>query len=187
MRWAVLYARSRQVPAAVTAVVVSTVAVWLLSGDDWTLPQALLALAAAVAVAAIGLSGQDPGLDRTAALPWPVRRFAHLALIGVLAGALVLGVQELGLSTVDTGVILRDAAGLTGLAGLAATTAGGQFGWTLPLLWCAISPFVPQDGSATSHIAAWLLQPRETPAATWTAVTLAVMGAAAYTAWGGRR
>ena len=103
----------------------------------------MLTLTAGIAVAAIGLSGQDPDLDRTAALPWPVRRFAHLALIGLAAGGAVLAVQELGTPTVDLSIILRDAAGLLGLAGLAATVAGGQFGWTLPLLWAAITPVRP--------------------------------------------
>ncbi|NBH08229.1 hypothetical protein GTY80_33950, partial [Amycolatopsis sp. SID8362] len=100
---------------------------------------------------------------------------------------LVAGVQELGAEAVDLAVVTRDAAGLAGLAGLAATVAGGQFGWTLPLAWCAISPFVPREDTTAIRVTAWLLQPPGTPAATWTAVVLAVAGAVAYTAWGGRR
>ncbi|RSM42011.1 hypothetical protein DMA12_22435 [Amycolatopsis balhimycina DSM 5908] len=187
MRWAVLYARSRQLPAAAAAVLAVTFGVWFLGRDSWTPILVALTLTAAVAVAAIGLSGQDTDLDRTAALPWPVRRFAHLALIGVVAGALVLGVQELGPSAVDLAIVVRDAAGLAGLAGLAATFAGGQFGWTLPLAWYAVSPFVPHDGSTVSRVTAWLLQSPETAPATWTAVVLAVLGVVSYTGWGGRR
>ncbi|WP_033263106.1 hypothetical protein [Amycolatopsis vancoresmycina] len=187
MRWLTLYARSRQVPAAFAALLAVTAAVWVPGRDSWNAILAALALTAGVAVTATGLSGQDADLDRTAARPWPVRRFAHLALLGVAAGALVLGVQELGSSTVAVAVVVRDAAGLAGLAGLAVTAAGGHFGWTLPLAWCAISPFVPADGSASSRVAAWLLQPPGTAAATGTAVVLAVAGAVAYTTWGGRR
>lgn len=187
MRWATLYARSRQLPAAFGALLVATSGVWFLGRDSWGGIFATLALTTAVAVAAIGLSGQDPDLDRTAALPWPVRRFAHLALIAVLSGAVVLGVQELGPSPVAASIIVRDAAGLAGLAGLAATVAGGQFGWTLPLAWSAASLFVPGDPTTVNRVAAWLLQPPETPAATWTAVVLAIAGAVTYTAWGGRR
>ena len=187
MRWAILYARSRQLPAAAAVLPVVTVGVWFLGRDSWHTILAALTLTAAVAVAAIGLSGQDADLDRTAALPWPVRRFAHLALIGVVAGALVLGVQQLGLSAVDVAVVVRDAAGLAGLAGLAATVAGGQFGWTLPLAWYAVSPLVPKSDSTVSRVTAWLLEPPETVAATWTAVVLAVLGVVAYTGWGGRR
>ncbi|MGW4062575.1 hypothetical protein ACWEGE_30130 [Amycolatopsis sp. NPDC004747] len=187
MRWAVLYARSRQLPAAFGALLVATCGVWFLGRDAWGEILAALALTTAVAVAAIGLSGQDPDLDRTAALPWPIRRFAHLALVAVAAGAVVLGVQQLGSSPVEASIIVRDAAGLAGLAGLAATIAGGQFGWTLPLSWAAASLFVPNDPSVVNRIAAWLLQPPGTPAATWTAAALAATGAATYTAWGGRR
>jgi hypothetical protein len=182
-----LYARSRQVPAAFTALLVATAGLWFLARGSWAPLPVMLTLTAGIAVAAIGLSGQDPDLDRTAALPWPVRRFAHLALIGLAAGGAVLVVQELGTSTVDLSIILRDAAGLLGLAGLAATVAGGQFGWTLPLLWAGMAPFVQDDGSATSHVVAWMLQPPGTAAATWTAVVLAVAGAVAHTGWGGRR
>lgn len=184
MRWAVLYARSRQLPAAAIALVVSTVLIRLLSGAGWAVFQASLALTAAVAVAAIGLSGQDPDLDRAAALPWPRRRFAHLVLIGVAAVGAVLAV---GSSNVDLPVIVRDAAGLLGLTGLAATTAGGQFGWTLPVAWSAVALFVRDDGTTASEVAAWTLQPAGTPAATWTAVIAAVAGVVAYTVWGGRR
>ncbi|MEV6446526.1 hypothetical protein [Amycolatopsis sp. NPDC051716] len=187
MRWATLYARSRQLPVAFAALLVATSGVWFLGRDSWNTVVVALTLTTAVAVAAIGLSGQDPDLDRTAALPWPIRRFAHLALIAIVAGAVVLGVQELGPSAVAASIIVRDAAGLAGLAGLAATMAGGQFGWTLPLAWSAVSPFVPRDSSTLSRVLTWALQPAETPAATWTAVLLAATGAAAYTAWGGRR
>jgi hypothetical protein len=186
MRWATLYARSRQVPAAFTALLVATAGLWFLARDSWSALPLTLTLAAGVAVAAIGLSGQDPDLDRTAALPWPIRRFAHLALIGLAAGGAVLAVQELGPSTVAWSIISRDAAGLLGLAGLAATVGGGQYGWTLPLLWCAIGPLVPGD-STVNHVVGWMLQPPDTTAATWTAVVLAVSGAVTYTFWGGRR
>ncbi|MGK3201203.1 hypothetical protein [Amycolatopsis sp. MEPSY49] len=187
MRWVTLYARSRQVPAAFTALPAATAGVWFLARDSWSSIPVMLTLTAGIAVAAIGLSGQDPDLDRTAALPWPVRRFAHLALIGVAAGGAVLAVQQLGSVTVDMSIIVRDAAGLLGLAGLAATVAGGQYGWTLPLVWAGITPFVQNDGTTTSRVVAWMVQPAGVPAATWTAVTLAVAGTAAYTARGGRR
>jgi hypothetical protein len=187
MRWAALYARSRQLPAACAALLVATFGLWFLGRDSWGILLVVLTLAAGIAVAAIGLSGQDADLDRAAALPWPVRRFAHLALIGLAAGALVLGVQQLGTSVVDLSIIARDAAGLAGLAGLAATVAGGQFGWTLPLAWFAISPFVPADDSTATRVTAWMLQPPATTAATWTSVVLALAGAVAYTGWGGRR
>jgi hypothetical protein len=187
MRWAALYARSRRLPAAFAALLVTTSGLWLLGRDYWNVLLVVLTLTAGIAVAAIGLSGQDADLDRTAALPWPIRRCAHLALVGLAAAVIVVGVQQLGPASVDTAIVLRDAAGLAGLTGLAATLAGGQYGWTLPLAWGAVSPFVPDDGSTGIRITTWLLQPPDTPAATWTAAVLAAAGAAAYTTRGPRR
>ncbi|MCR6487241.1 hypothetical protein M8542_30870 [Amycolatopsis sp. OK19-0408] len=184
MRWTVLYARSRHLPAAFAALVACPAGIRLLAGGDWALPHALLALTAAIAVAAIGLSGQDPDLDRTAALPWRPRRFVHLLSVGVAAAGAVLVVQ---LGAVPVSLILRDAAGLLGLAGLAATIAGGQFGWTLPVGWCAVALFVPRDGTTAAGVAAWVLQPVGAGVAMWTAVVLAVAGTASYTVFGARR
>lgn len=186
MRWVTLYARSRQVPAAFAALLVGTAGVWGLSGDVWSPILAALALTCGIAVAAIGLSGQDVDLDRTAAMPWVPRRLAHVVLIGALAGGAVLAAQSFGTPHVEMSIITRDAFGMLGLTGIAATVAGGQYGWTLPLAWFAIAPLVPpRDVSA--KVVAWMLQPSGTPAATWTAVILGVTGIVAYSGWGGRR
>ncbi len=184
-----LYLRSRQVPVAAAGLLVAVCAARTLAWSSWTPTFALLAVTAAVAVAAIGLSGQDVDLDRTSALPWPMRRLAHLALIGVVAGAVVLAVQQVGDTPVDTWLVVRDSAGSAGLAGLAATVAGGQFGWTLPLLWFAVALFVPENPPVTTgtEIAAWAFQPGDSVAANSTAMTLMVAGLVAYTGWGGRK
>jgi hypothetical protein len=62
----------------------------------WSVLPAAMALTAGIAVAAIGLSGQDADLDRTAAIPWPARRFGHMLLIGTVAGGAVLVAQTRG-------------------------------------------------------------------------------------------
>lgn len=186
MRWMTLYARSRQVPAAFAALLLGVAGVWGLSGDSWSPFLAALALTCGIVIAAIGLSGQDVDLDRTAAMPWLPRRLAHIVLIGALAGGAVLVAQSLGTFQVDISIIVRDALGLLGLAGIAATVAGGQYGWTLPLAWFAIAPLVPPL-DAYAKVVAWMLQPADTPAATWTAVVLGVAGIVAYAGWGGRR
>ena len=189
MRWAALYARSRQVPIAAAGLVLVVGGVWAVSWNSWSLLSASVAVTAGVAVAAIGLSGQDVDLDRTAALPWPVRRLAHLVLIGAVTGALVLAVQRLGDAPVGAGLVIRDSAGAIGLAGLTATVAGGQFAWTLPLAWVAVAVFVPENppvGTGT-EIVAWMLQPGDSVAANVTAVVALAAGLAAYTRWGGRK
>lgn len=69
-----LYARSRQVPASLAAVVISAVAVWTLARDGGGGPgdprSAVLVLATGAMAVSIGLSGQDIALDRTAAIRW---------------------------------------------------------------------------------------------------------------------
>jgi hypothetical protein len=101
----------------------------------------------------------------------------------------VLGVQRLGAAPVDTWLVVRDSAGALGLAGLTATVAGGQFGWTLPLAWVAVAVFVPEAPpvSTGTRIVAWMLQPGDSVAADATAVAAAMIGLVAYTRWGGRK
>lgn len=189
MRWFVLYARSRQVPVAAAGLVAVIGGVWLLWRDSWTLLAASMAITGAVAVAAIGLSGQDVDLDRTAAIRWPVRRLAHLVAIGVVTGVLVLAVQQLSGSPVDTWLLVRNSAGALGLAGFAATIAGGHFGWTLPLFWFAVAVFAPEpaDRPVSTEIVAWMLQPGDSVAANWTGLAAGLIGLTAYTWSGGRK
>ncbi|HWD01863.1 MAG TPA: hypothetical protein VG674_05305 [Amycolatopsis sp.] len=184
MRWLALYARSRRLPASFAALVVCTVAVRVLAGSDWSVLFAALTLGAAVAVAATGLSGQDIDLDRTAAFGWSPRRLVHLATVGVLAVGVLLLVQA---DVVPTAVILRDGLGLTGLAGLAATLFGGQFGWTFPLLWLVVGLFPPRTPEAAAHIIAWPLQPADISVTWWLAAALFAVGVATYSAVGARR
>lgn len=181
-----LYARSRHLPMGMSVLLGFTVALWLAMYSVWSLFPAAVALAAGVSVAAIGLSGQDADLDRAAARPWPPLRFAHILLIGAAALVAVLVVQTFGSSTVDIAPLLRDAAGLLGLAGLAATLFGGQFGWTLPLAWFALAPFVPPD-DAKAKVLAWFFQPAASTPAAWTAWICFALGAALYTLIGARR
>jgi hypothetical protein len=186
MRWAVLYARSRQVPASFAALLVGTAAVWFLARDSWSLLPVSLALTVAVAVTATGLSGQDADLDRSAAISWFPRRGAHLLLIGVLAAGAVLvpRLWETGLVPVE--MVLRNAGGLLGLAGISAVLFGGAFGWTLPLFAFAVAFVTPPDEETVTDVATWIFQPTEVAAATWTAAVLGVVGAGSYALFGRR-
>src|SRR5690349_22742855 len=95
-----LYARSRQVPASLAAMVISAVSVWALapggSGEprDPRLPALLLA--AGVMAASTGLGGQDLELDRTAAIRWVPRRAVHVLLAGAAVAAVLPAVQTMG-------------------------------------------------------------------------------------------
>ncbi|MFI1730087.1 hypothetical protein ACH40E_12790 [Streptomyces acidicola] len=184
MRWLTLYARSRQVPASLAAVVISAVAVWALVRDggegpgDPRLPVLLLATGAMAA--SIGLSGQDLALDRTAAIGWVPRRAAHVLLAGVVVAAVLLTVQTLGEGMATTAFVVRDSAGLMGLVALGAALSGGQYAWALPFAWLSFSFFAPPATSAPMQVATWMMLPAGTAAGTWTALVLAVAGTAAY-------
>ncbi|MDX3855220.1 hypothetical protein [Streptomyces sp. AK02-01A] len=191
MRWLTLYARSRQIPASLAAVVISAVAVWALARDggegpgDPRLPAFVLATGAMAA--SIGLSGQDLALDRAAAIRWAPRRAAHVLLAGAVVGTVLLIVQTMGEDMATTAFVVRDSAGLMGLVGLGAALSGGQYAWTLPFASLVFSFFAPPATSVPMQVATWMLLPPGTAAATWTALGLTVAGAAAYAVAGPRR
>ncbi|MGW0756926.1 hypothetical protein ACWD1Y_10620 [Streptomyces sp. NPDC002814] len=191
MRWLMLYARSRQVPASLAAVVISTVAAWALARDggegagDPRLP--VLVLATGTMAASIGLSGQDLALDRTAAIRWVTRRAAHVLLAGAVVAAVLLTAQSMGESMATTAFVVRDSAGLMGLAALGAALSGGQYAWTLPFAWLSLSLLAPPATSTPTQVATWMLLPPGTPAGTWAALLLWGAGTAAYALAGPRR
>ncbi|WP_055600046.1 hypothetical protein [Streptomyces aureus] len=191
MRWLTLYARSRQVPASLAAVVISAVAVWALARDggdgpgDPRLP--VLILATGAMAASIGLRGQDLALDRTAAIGWVPRRAAHVLLIGAVVGTVLLTVQTMGEDMATTAFVVRDSAGMMGLVALGAALLGGQYAWTLPFTWLAFSFFAPPPTSAPMQVATWMLLPPGAAAGTWTALVLTVAGTVAYAVAGPRR
>ncbi|MEU7473546.1 hypothetical protein AB0A94_34400 [Streptomyces sp. NPDC044984] len=191
MRWLMLYTRSRQVPASLAAVVISAVAVWALardsSGEPWDPRPPVLVLAAAAMAVSTGLSGQDLALDRTAAIRWAPRRAAHVLLSSGIVTTVLLTVQAVGEDMATTAFVVRDSAGLMGLAALGATLSGGQFGWTLPFAWLAFSFLAPPATSVPMQVATWMLLPPGTAAGTWTALVLTVAGITAYALAGPRR
>lgn len=182
MRWLTLYARSRQIPLAAGLVLLVTMGIWGL-GKIWDGPGAgpvlaALALSAGAAVAGTSLGASDFALERTAAIVWFPRRALHVVGVAVVIGGLLLAAR---LSTPDFAV--RDSLGFAGLAALGAVVAGGQYAWIPPITWLAVAFVVPTG----PRVLLWLVQPSGTPAATVTAVTLAVLGTAAYAAFGARR
>jgi hypothetical protein len=191
VRWLTLYARSRQVPVSLAAVVISAVAVWALARDwgegsgDPRPP--VLVLATGAMAASIGLSGQDLALDRTAAIRWVPRRAAHVLFAGAVVGTLLLTVQTMGEDMATTAFVVRDSAGLMGLVALGAALSGGPYAWTLPFGWLSLVFFAPPPASAPMHVAMWMLLPPGSAAGTWTALVLTVVGGTAYAVAGPRR
>ncbi|WP_037357030.1 hypothetical protein [Amycolatopsis orientalis] len=187
MRWTALYVRSRHLAVSLVAVVLCAAVLPLVLGDNWSTFFAAISLGAAVAVAGVGLSGQDLDLDRTASFRWPPRRLAHLLAIGAVSAGVLLAAQPFVDLPMAPVWILRDAAGLLGLTGLAATFFGGQFGWTLPLGWAMTAVVIPTATDQVYDVVAWPVATADSTAAWWTAGLLFVAGTAAYTAAGGRR
>jgi len=189
MRWFVLYARSRGIPLALAAILLSTTSFWALAALDGAPDPELsvLILVAGTAFAAAGLTGQDIALDRIVAIRWPPRRAVHVLAIAVVVGSALLFLQNWGDPLSLAGVVLRDTFGLTGLAALGATLCGGQYAWTFPTGWFAFSLGVPIDASVLSQVAGWLWQPPGTPAATAASLVLGIGGTLAYAVCGNRR
>jgi hypothetical protein len=190
MRWLTLYLRSRRVPASLVTLVTGTALVSALAGDGGGGPGdprlAVLVCGTGAVAASIGLSGQDLALDRTAAIRWAPRRAAHVLVAAVLIGAVLMAAQTIGEDMATAGLVARDCAGLMGLAALGAALLGGPYAWSLPFGWLAFSVFAPPPTGVAMEVATWPLLPPGTPAATWTALSLALVGTAAYAVTGPR-
>ncbi|HEX7308010.1 hypothetical protein [Lentzea sp.] len=187
MRPLALYSKSRGIPAALLALPVVVLAAWSVLHDPWTALSASLTALAGVLVVAVGLAGQDPELDASTAVPWPVWRLGHLPVATALAAAAVHLVQGFGDAPPDAAFVLRDAAGMAGLAGLAATVAGARLAAAGPVLWWAVSAIMPAGESLTWRIVTWPTGASDDPVTRWTAAVLFAAGVAAYTVRGGRR
>ncbi|MFB6890298.1 hypothetical protein ACFCX4_13385 [Kitasatospora sp. NPDC056327] len=191
MRWLTLYARSRRLPAALAALAAGAAAVWWLArfGDGGTAgPRtSALVLAGGVMVLSPGLGGPDPALDRTAAIRWPLHRTAHVLLCALLAGSVLLALRAADGQPPDPGFVLRDAAGLAGLAALGAACLGPPYAWLPPFGCLAAALTVPPGPDPVIRILTWPVLPPGTAPAGWTALALAVTGTAAYALAGPRR
>lgn len=181
MRWAVLYARSREVPASAAVVVVAVTLLGLPEGD---LRLSAFAAAVGVAALALGLGAHDVALDRGAAFGWPPRRAAHLLLGGLFVGGLLLTV---GPDVADHAVVWRNVAGLGGLAALGALLFGSRTAWALPVTWTGATLVVPSGDLWFEELLSWPVQPAGTTSATTTALVLGVTGLLAGTARTTRR
>jgi hypothetical protein len=192
MSGAGLYLSSRCAPqaAATAAAGVAVIwGLWLLVADarDVEPPLVVLVVLLMVSAAAATLAPPDVALERTAALAWPPRRLLHLlAVIGLVVGvaAVTLGT---GARFGPLGLVVRDAAGLLGLAALGAALWSAQRGWFLPVAWTLPAVVVPAPDSVAGRVLTWQIQSSGDVAAGVTAGVLAAAGALAYVRWGPAR
>jgi hypothetical protein len=181
-----LYLRSRRVPAAVagSAVAVAVVAAaWSGLTNRAEVTAGLAVLTTALAAAPLGptLTGHDPALEKTAALPWPQRRVAHLLLCGAVVAGLLAAARLAGADFGPVPVLLRNTAGLIGLIGLGAALAGAHAAWQVPVAWAALAAFTAAPGGPRWRQAAlWMVQEPGNRVAAVTAAALLLAGVAAY-------
>ncbi|MEV7603450.1 hypothetical protein AB0O91_39390 [Kitasatospora sp. NPDC089797] len=190
MRWVTLYARSRLAPASAAVILVVVAAAWAAAGrgpgpmDPGTV---VLVLAVNVAAGSIGLGGQDAALERMAAIRWVPRRAVHVLLIGAAAGVGLAALRLVGAASVPTGLVVRDAAGLAGLAALGAALWGAHLAWTLPVGWLAVTVLSPPAPGTMGEVLHWMTFSPSTTASAGTAWALLVVGTVAYALAGPRR
>ncbi|QBI56199.1 hypothetical protein [Streptomonospora litoralis] len=190
MRWLTLYTRSRQLPMALLGFLAGAVLLWGLTlwwGADQTGSRLMsVTMVLGVAAASAGLCGFDAARERTASFTWPPRRAAHLVALAAMAAAGPLVVDVLADSHLQTEVIVRDAVGLVGLAGVGAVLAGGSFGWCFPFGATVLANVPIEADSDALRVLTWLVQPADSTAAMTTALVFAAVGVIGYAAWGPR-
>ncbi len=188
MRWATLYARSRQVPrqlGTAFAAVAVVCLLWASFSHSPTVDLRLALVAVMMVAAACGLTlgTVDEQLERTASLNWPARRALHLLLVlGVLV-LVVLGTHLVPAHFGPVAIVLRDALGLLGLTALGATLIGSELSWLGSVVWtlACILPFAQPSSKMLAQIAMWPVQPADATAALLSAAALALAGGLAYT------
>jgi len=187
MRWTTLYLRSHRLPEALLAATLLIAVIWALTASFSNHPAAgpsLVMMAASLAVVALSttLSSTDDSLDRTAALPWPPRRAAHLLGLGACVSVLLALTLVTDTTFGPFGFVVRDALGLTGVAALGAILLGPHRAWFPVLAWC--TPVVFMSVAGRQEVLTWMVQPVSSRPAGLTAIALAAAGIVGYAVLG---
>ncbi len=181
MRLASLYMRVRRAGLALALLIVIVAATWLwrrvAAGDAFGITL-LITIPPLAAACVIGATTSSPlaDLEATASHALPPLRLGHLGgLLGLAALGLAIGGGALD------GALVRDLAGFTGLALLAARFAGSAAAWSVPLAYGALVVLV---GPGPRW--AWPVQAATNREAVVIAVALLVVGCGAIVGWGAR-
>jgi hypothetical protein len=180
---------------ALAAAVASVAGLWALgraAGPERADPMlALLAVLVCAILAGSGLAGDDPDLDRTAAIAWPPRRMAHVLTVGATVVGIVTATAAFGDRLAPLGQTTRDAVGMTGLVALGAVTLGASRAWIPPLGWTLVASTLLNLAwtaplAAYQQVLTWMIQPTQSDPATATAMVLGVAGLLGYAVLGPR-
>ena len=145
----------------------------------------LMTLTLAVVALSTTLGGTDDALDRTAALPWPPRRAAHLIGMGAIAAALFALTLPTGTAFGPGAVIVRDVAGATGLVALGALLLGPRRAWFPMVVWTV--PALIWATPGRHEALSWMVQPTDSRPAALMAAGLATAGVLGYARFGSPR
>ncbi|MEV0133295.1 hypothetical protein AB0H83_33125 [Dactylosporangium sp. NPDC050688] len=192
MRWLTLYLRSRQAPLALILAAGCVALLWALwsafSDDrDVDVPMVILTVLLTVATLTATLGGPDDALERTGSLPWLPRRAAHVLVAFAVVVLLVLVTQATGARFGPAWLVVRDAAGLSGLTALGAATVGVARSWFPPIAWTLASITVALPDKTWADVATWQVQPPGNRPAAITAGVLAAGGLLVYAVLGPTR
>jgi hypothetical protein len=162
---------------------------WSVFSDSRNVGVQMVVLTVLLLVAALTatLGGPDDALEKTAGIPWPPRRIAHLLVAFLAVVVLLLATLATGARFGPAWLVVRDAGGLLGLTALGATTIGTARAWFLPLGWTLAATLFPQSERVIGRILTWQAQPAVNTAATVTAGLLALGGLIAYAVAGPAR
>jgi hypothetical protein len=149
IRLAGLHLVSRRVPASLLALAVVAVALrvalrWTPASGVYSVMFPLIMAAAAAAVISATTHsplGEPEGVTGSR-LPW-LRFGSAVIMAGAACGALALGAVG-GHLALGAPALLRDLAGLTGIALITAALLGAGLGWTGPLAYLVVSIYAVQ-------------------------------------------
>ena len=152
-----------------------------MSASDISVGLAVLTTALTLSPLIPTLAGNDAALEGAVAMPWRLRRAAHLLVGSVLVAGLLVLPRVVGTDFGATAQIARNTAGLMGLAGLLTAVAGSALAWQAPVALAGLQCFfVLPEGPAWRQTVLWLIQPADNRIAAWTAAILLLIGLGAY-------
>jgi hypothetical protein len=184
-----LHLTSRRVPAGVGALAATGVALrivlhWTPATGGYSVLFPLIVGTAAASVVAVSTRSPFGEPERATGRWLPFLRLGSVMLLtGVALGALAAGTAGGHLALGIPG-LLRDVAGLTGVALLTAVVTGGSLSWMGPLTYVVLSIYAVQERWATPWF--WPARPPGDRGAAVCAALVFAAGAAVIAGWGAR-
>jgi hypothetical protein len=178
-----LHATSRQLPYALaylvgTAAVLRVVEPWTHGASELSRLLPLLLTVAAAGIVATSSGSPFGEVERTGCR-LPLLRLIHLGTLLIIAAAVLVAARP-----TDAAVLVRNLAGLTGLALATASVLGGPLGWTAPLAYTVLCGGAIDLRDET--VWTWPTLPAPDPTAAVLAVVVFGGGLAAAVVNGGR-